>query len=136
MKFLASDAFANRTLNALMGSQGEPKGATIDLTAAQLNHLQSSPVTLIPAPGPGAVAIVTGYSIRYSFGTAGYGMPRDTIGAYYGGCHRRRHCVRSRKPGNSISNGGPAQHRPISMLGRGRNTRRARKSADHPHRGL
>jgi hypothetical protein len=56
----------------------------ITLTAAQLNALKTTPVSLIPAPGANRFIQVLGITGRYLFGTTAFTLNAGTLKLFYG----------------------------------------------------
>ena len=55
-------------------SAGTVQTATVTLTAAQLQHLKSAPVQLVPAPGSGKAILDIGQQFQYRAGSTPYSV--------------------------------------------------------------
>jgi hypothetical protein len=88
---LATDASGDST-KALYGDGtfkapggGAVQSVTVSLSSAQLLALNTSPVTIIPAPGAGSYILILVTSYELIYGSSPYSIAGDPPGLCYGG---------------------------------------------------
>ena len=88
---LATDASGDST-KALYGdgtfkapAGGAVQSVTVSLSSAQLLALNTSPVTIVPAPGAGSYILVLVTSYELIYGSSPYSLAGDPPGLAYGG---------------------------------------------------
>ena len=88
---LAIDASGDNT-KALYGdgtfkapAGGAVQSVTVSLSSAQLLALNTSPVTIVPAPGAGSYILVLVTSYELIYGSSPYSLAGDPPGLAYGG---------------------------------------------------
>jgi len=78
--------FVISIVSGLFAQTSGVQTATVTLSAAQLQSLRESPVTLIPAPGPGQAINVASATLQYNAGTeryaGGHSRFEITLGSY------------------------------------------------------